>query len=194
MGSARPRGTSLSTSRCVEHLGSTQPRLRGPSPRRGAWCAQALLELEAPIEIVGDIHGQYSDLLRIFETCGYPPAANYLFLGCANPLSRLRDIRPLPATPCSLPAPATPRTPPPLRAQGGDSPLSTQRGRGRQVRLRGCSKHSAGMTGGHNRLLNLHVMSAALGPPTSPHIRRRRQLSSARPTLLTLSPSPPPLS
>ena len=42
---------------------------------------QALLELEAPIEIVGDIHGQYSDLLRIFETCGYPPAANYLFLG-----------------------------------------------------------------------------------------------------------------
>jgi serine/threonine-protein phosphatase PP1 catalytic subunit len=41
----------------------------------------ALLELEAPIEIVGDIHGQYSDLLRIFETCGYPPAANYLFLG-----------------------------------------------------------------------------------------------------------------
>ena len=65
---------------------------RGPSPRRGAWCAQALLELEAPIEIVGDIHGQYSDLLRIFETCGYPPAANYLFLGCANPLSRLRDL------------------------------------------------------------------------------------------------------
>jgi len=40
-----------------------------------------LLELEAPLKIVGDVHGQYYDLLRLFEYGGFPPEANYLFLG-----------------------------------------------------------------------------------------------------------------
>lgn len=40
-----------------------------------------LLQLEAPINIAGDVHGQYTDLLKLFDNGGYPPEANYLFLG-----------------------------------------------------------------------------------------------------------------
>ncbi|GAA5995737.1 serine/threonine-protein phosphatase [Rhodotorula paludigena] len=40
-----------------------------------------LVELSPPVKIVGDVHGQYSDLIRLFEMCGFPPNANYLFLG-----------------------------------------------------------------------------------------------------------------
>jgi len=42
---------------------------------------KVLVELEAPIRVCGDIHGQYYDLIRIFEHCGYPGEYNYLFLG-----------------------------------------------------------------------------------------------------------------
>jgi len=40
-----------------------------------------LLELEAPLKICGDVHGQYYDLLRLFEYGNFPPESNYLFLG-----------------------------------------------------------------------------------------------------------------
>lgn len=40
-----------------------------------------VVELAAPVNIVGDIHGQYEDMLRHFDKCGFPPDTNYLFLG-----------------------------------------------------------------------------------------------------------------
>ena len=40
-----------------------------------------LLELRPPINVVGDIHGHFLDLLTILEEGGTPPTSNFLFLG-----------------------------------------------------------------------------------------------------------------
>ncbi|KAL5108774.1 Serine/threonine-protein phosphatase PP1-2 [Taenia crassiceps] len=40
-----------------------------------------MLELECPIAIVGDVHGQFIDLLRIFDRIGLPSEQKYLCLG-----------------------------------------------------------------------------------------------------------------
>jgi len=42
---------------------------------------EVFLELTAPLIICGDTHGQYRDLIRIFEFGGAPPKKTYLFLG-----------------------------------------------------------------------------------------------------------------
>lgn len=41
-----------------------------------------LLELDPPINICGDFHGQFNDLKEMFSTIGYPSQdQNFLFLG-----------------------------------------------------------------------------------------------------------------
>lgn len=37
-----------------------------------------LIEISPPVVVCGDIHGQFSDLLRIFAHHGFPPTVNYV--------------------------------------------------------------------------------------------------------------------
>eukprot|EP00587_Corethron_hystrix_P017123 CAMPEP_0113329484 /NCGR_PEP_ID=MMETSP0010_2-20120614/20934_1 /TAXON_ID=216773 ORGANISM="Corethron hystrix, Strain 308" /NCGR_SAMPLE_ID=MMETSP0010_2 /ASSEMBLY_ACC=CAM_ASM_000155 /LENGTH=413 /DNA_ID=CAMNT_0000191595 /DNA_START=567 /DNA_END=1808 /DNA_ORIENTATION=- /assembly_acc=CAM_ASM_000155 len=62
-------------------LSETEIRLLCSASRPVFLAQPMLLELSAPIKICGDVHGQYTDLLRLFEYGGFPPDSGYLFLG-----------------------------------------------------------------------------------------------------------------
>lgn len=94
MSASHPTPSHSSSSNSVS-ISSSKHRNRNKkfhlsSDEIGFICAKArqiflsqpmLLELASPVKVVGDIHGQFNDLIRIFKLCGFPPSANYLFLG-----------------------------------------------------------------------------------------------------------------
>ena len=87
------RAASASPSQCASLDGWLEALYASKSlPERDvlALCelARAILAEEAnvhavraPVTVVGDIHGQYHDLLELFRMGGRAPDTNYLFLG-----------------------------------------------------------------------------------------------------------------
>jgi len=88
-----PRAAAPSASQCASLDGWLSSLYASKSlPERDvlALCelARAILAEEAnvhavraPVTVVGDIHGQYHDLLELFRMGGRAPDTNYLFLG-----------------------------------------------------------------------------------------------------------------
>lgn len=43
-----------------------------------------VVHIAAPVTVVGDIHGQFFDMIEIFKIGGFCPDTNYLFLGWSS--------------------------------------------------------------------------------------------------------------
>ena len=72
MGQKTPINQLISSNTLLDLLESVQIELREED---------TIIKLNGNIHVVGDIHGNIDDLLRIFEKSGFPPETTYLFLG-----------------------------------------------------------------------------------------------------------------
>ncbi|MEN2495718.1 MAG: type 1 serine/threonine-protein phosphatase catalytic subunit glc7 [Marteilia pararefringens] len=85
-----PNSSDIDLDKLIADLISSKPQLNLLEHHLNQLCSKAikifsqqpmLLRLKAPINILGDIHGQFLHLLQHFYNGGFPPSANYLFLG-----------------------------------------------------------------------------------------------------------------
>ena len=81
------RTASIDLDECIERL--YRKELLADSVIE-AICAKAkellmkesnVVHIAAPVTVVGDIHGQFFDMIEIFKIGGFCPNTNYLFLG-----------------------------------------------------------------------------------------------------------------
>lgn len=87
----RPRTASVDLDECISRL--YKKELLAESVIE-AICAKTkellmresnVVHVQAPVTVVGDIHGQFYDLIEIFRIGGWCPDTNYLFLGTRYP-------------------------------------------------------------------------------------------------------------
>ena len=86
-----PATASIDLDECIERL--YRKELLADSVIE-AICAKAkellmkesnVVHIAAPVTVVGDIHGQFFDMIEIFKIGGFCPNTNYLFLGEETP-------------------------------------------------------------------------------------------------------------
>lgn len=51
-----------------------------------------VVHIAAPVTVVGDIHGQFFDMVEIFKIGGFCPNTNYLFLGWNSLLRTVKAV------------------------------------------------------------------------------------------------------
>lgn len=82
------RTASIDLDECIERLYKKKELLADSVVE--AICAKTkellmresnVVHIAAPVTVVGDIHGQFFDMIEIFRIGGFCPDTNYLFLG-----------------------------------------------------------------------------------------------------------------
>eukprot|EP00960_Hanusia_phi_P059915 764327-Hanusia_phi.AAC.2 len=74
---------SIPPPRCLLLLTLPQTKVKALCNKAREILAQEenVMQVRAPVTLCGDIHGQFSDLMELFEIGGKAPDTNYLFLG-----------------------------------------------------------------------------------------------------------------